>query len=202
MIKRILYFIQQAGVSLQFPRTHVRSLGNAFDTVASHSYHVSVIAYCLCRMEGLTHEESLEAMAMGIFHDLAEVRTGDLDYIAKHYTKADEEKATQDQFEGLDFGNDLLSLMHKYEKRDTLVAKCAKDADSLAQTYHEWALMWQGNKLAERWFEGDFVHRLPYMRTESAKKLMEAMKDSNPHDWWWKEFVEKGVNYGHLNSKK
>lgn len=202
MIQRILYFIQQASVSMQFPRTHIKSLGNSFDTVASHSYHVSVIAYCISRMEGLSHNEALEAMAMGILHDLAEVRTGDLDFVAKFYTKADEEQATKDQFDGLPFGEDLSKLIEKYETRDTLVAKCAKDADEIAQVFHEWFLMWQGNKMAERWFEGDFIHRLPHLRTQSAKDLMLSMKESHPHEWWWKEFVEKGVNYGFLNSKK
>jgi hypothetical protein len=64
--------------------------------------------------------------------------------------------------------------------------------------------MWRGNKLAERWFESDYVNRVPYLRTESAKKLANDMKDSNPHEWWWSEFVdgEKGVNYTHLNGKK
>ena len=64
MDKRILYFIEQAGSLLEMPRTHVRNLGNNTpDTIASHCYHVSVIAYALARMEGLTHEAGLHAMA-------------------------------------------------------------------------------------------------------------------------------------------
>lgn len=93
-------------------------------------------------------------------------------------------------------------MMEDYEERTSLEAKCAKDADSLAQMYIEWSLTWRGNKLAARWFEGDFTHRVPHLRTESAKKLALAMKDSNPHEWWWSEFVGKGINYEHLNSKK
>jgi putative hydrolase of HD superfamily len=140
-------------------------------------------------MEGLSHEEGLEAMAMAILHDLAEVRTGDLDFVAKNYTTTNEEKAVHDQFAEISFGKDLEKLVEKYEERTTLVAKCTKDADSLAQTFHEWVLMWQGNKLAQSWFEGDYEHRLPYLRTESAKQLMLSMKDSNPQQWWWSEFV-------------
>lgn len=202
MDKQILYFVEQAGSLLDMPRTHVRNLGNNTpDTIASHCYHVSVIAYVLARMEGLSHEAGLHAMAMGALHDLLEARTGDVDFVSKNYVEVDEPKALRDQFAQLPFGNDLLKMMEGYEERTSAEAKCAKDADSLAQLYVEWLLSWRGNKLAERWFEGDFVHRVPHLRTKSAKKLALAMKDSNPHEWWWSEFVDKGVNYDHLNSK-
>jgi putative hydrolases of HD superfamily len=203
MDKQILYFVEQAGSLLDMPRTHIRNLGNNTpDTIASHCYHVSVIAYVLARMEGLSHEAGLQAMAMGVLHDLLEARTGDADFVSKNYVQVDEPKALRDQFAPLPFGSDLLKMMESYETRTTLEAKCAKDADALAQLYVEWLLSWRGNKLAERWFEGDFVHRVPHLRTKSAKKLALAMKDSNPHEWWWSEFVDKGVNYDHLNSKQ
>jgi len=92
--------------------------------------------------------------------------------------------------------------MEEYEERDSLESKCTKDADILAQMYIQWVLAWRGNKLAEKWFEGDFTNRVPYLRTESAKKLALAMKDSNPHEWWWSEFVDKGINHTHLNGSK
>ncbi|MDB5179101.1 MAG: phosphohydrolase [Patescibacteria group bacterium] len=203
MTKRVLYLIQQASMLLDMPRSHVRNLGNNTpDTIASHCYQVSVIAYCLARMEGLSHEVGLKAMAMGTLHDLAEARTGDMDFVAKNYVKVDEAKAMSDQFAGLPFGQDLLEMMGEYEARESLEAKCVKDADILAQMYIEWVLVWRGNKLAERWFDGDFTNRVPHLRTESAKKLAHDMRDSNPHEWWWSEFVDKGVNMEHLNGKK
>lgn len=203
MSKRVLYLIQQASMLMEMPRTHVRNLGNNTpDTIASHCYQVSIIAYCLARMEGLSHESGLKAMSMGTLHDLAEARTGDADFVAKNYVTIDEERALQDQFAGLPFGEDLLKLLHEYEERESMEAKCAKDADIIAQMYIEWVLTWRGNKLAERWFEGDFIHRVPFLRTESAKEMALEMKDSHPHEWWWAEFVDKGVNREHLNSKK
>jgi len=60
--------------------------------------------------------------------------------------------------------------------------------------YHEWVLAWQGNKLAEQWFDGDFIARVPYMFTNTAKKLAFSMKKSNPNEWWWREFVDKDGN--------
>lgn len=203
MSKRVLYLIQQAGMLMEMPRSHVRNLGNNTpDTIASHCYQVSVIAYCIARMEGLSHEQGLKSMGMGTLHDLLEARTGDADFVAKNYVEIDEPKAIRDQFAGLPFGEDLLKMVEEYEVRDSLEAKCTKDADILAQMYMEWVLTWRGNKLAEKWFEGDYIHRVPFLRTESAKKLALAMKDSNPHEWWWSEFVEAGINQAHLNGKK
>lgn len=83
---------------MQMPRSHNKHLGTTFDTVASHSHHVAVIAYCLCRMEGLSEQIAQKAATMAIFHDLAEARTGDLDFVAKHYANTNEEHAIKDQF--------------------------------------------------------------------------------------------------------
>lgn len=204
MNKRILFLIEQAGVLMHFPRSHIKSLGNTFDTVASHSHHVSIIAYCIARMENLTHEEAIKSMAMATFHDLPEARTGDLDFVAKHYGETDDAKAISDQFADLPFADDLKNLMTEYENRDTLISKCAKDADSLEQMYQEWFLMWQGNLMAKKWFDSDFNDRVPAFRTESAKKIALQMKDSHPQEWWWSEFMENDAakDLEKLNGKK
>lgn len=146
----------------------------------------------------------MAALSMAAIHDLAEARTGDLDFIAKNYCKDDEDKAIKDQFQGLGFGDDLQALLNEYEVRQTRVAKCAKDADSLAQLYMEWHLMWQGNNLAKRWFKSDFINRVPNFYTNTAKSLANAMKKSNPNKWWSSELVSKSgqvKNLRHLMGK-
>lgn len=190
MDDKIFYLIQQAGSLMNMPRSHTKHLGTTFDTVASHSFHVAVIAYCVARMEGLSNEVATKAALIGLFHDLAEARTGDIDFVGKHYTTTDEERAVKDQFDIKDFGDDLVTLLTEYEERVSLEAKCAKDADSLEQLYQEWVLSWQGNKLATKWFESDFKDRVPGLRTESAKKIAYKMKDSNPQEWWWSQFIK------------
>ncbi|OIN89410.1 hypothetical protein CO019_00350 [Candidatus Berkelbacteria bacterium CG_4_9_14_0_2_um_filter_42_30] len=199
--KRVLYLIQQAGTLMLMQRNHIRNLGNiSFDTIASHSFHVANIAYCIARMEGMSHEDGLRAMSMGVIHDLAEARTGDNDFISKNYTTMNEKKAVEDQFSGIKFGNDLKNEILEYEKRETKVSKCVKDADCLAQMYMEWTLSWQGNKLAEKWFRSDMKYRVPYLKTKSAKKLIALIKKTDPQDWWWNQFVDnRGPNLKHLN---
>jgi len=190
-IEKIFHLIQQGGTLMQMPRQHTKHLGNTFDTVASHSFHVAVISYCIARMERLSQERALKAMAMGLFHDMAEARTGDIDFVGKHYTIANEEKAVKDQFSDTPFSKDLTDLIKEFEERISPESKCAKDADSLEQMYLEWTLSWQGNKLADRWFRGDFKDRVPYMETKSAKKLAIKMKTSTPQEWWWSQFAKK-----------
>jgi len=172
------------------PRSHIKHLGTTFDTIASHSHHASIIAYCISRMESLSHEMAMKSTTMAVFHDLTEARTGDLDFVAKHYDHIDEEQAVKDQLEGLKFGKDLKNLLVEYNEKKTPEAKCAKDADSLEQLYQEWVLMWQGNNLAKKWFKSDFKDRIPGLMTESAKKIAYKMKESNPQEWWWSQFTK------------
>ena len=202
MNKRELYFIQQAGVLMQMPMSHNRTLGTTFDDVASHSFHTAIIAYVIARMEKLSHKDALVSLSMGVFHDLLEARTGDRDFIEKNYTSANEKKAIKDQFEGLNFGKDLSNLIDEYEERESLIAKCAKDADSVQQMYQEWVLMWQGNKLAEKWFRVKQKLIVPRLRTDSARELVSSMKESNPHEWWWSEFFDKNYNSDNLAGAK
>jgi len=199
--KKILHLIQQAGTLMLMNRNHIRNLGNiTFDTIASHSFHVAVIAYCITRMEGFSHQDGTRALAVGLIHDLAEARTGDNDFISKNYTTMDEKQATIDQFSGIGFAKDLMNELDEYEERKTKLSKCIKDADHVAQMYMEWTLAWQGNKLAEKWFKGDMIHRVPSLKTESAKKIVRMIKSTDPQDWWWDELVNKqGPNLKNLN---
>lgn len=54
-------------------------------------------------------------------------------------------------------------------------------------------LAWQGNKLAQIWFDSDYKDRVPSLRTESARKIAHAMKDTNPQQWWWSQFIKDNM---------
>lgn len=201
MNKRVLYFIQQAGMLMQMPRTHAKNLGNTYDTVASHSHHTSIIAYCIARMENLRHDEAINALVMATLHDIPEARTGDLDFAGKNYSQVNDEAAIEDTFAGFEFGKDLKNVVDEYEKRESKISKCAKDADLIEQMYQEWVLMWQGNKLAEKWFKGKLKLVVPKLYTKSAKKIVESMGKSNPQEWWWSEFVNKDYKSKNLTGR-
>lgn len=199
---RIFQFISETGILMQMPRSHKQHLGNAFDTVASHSHHTSIISYCLARMEGLSHEKGIHAMTMSVFHDIPEARTGDLNYVEKHYITANEEKALNDQLHDLPFEKDLQELFKEYTSRETLASKCAKDADIINQLYQEWVLDFMGNKMAKRWFTLKYKTTVPYLRTKSAKKIALEIPKTHPHEWWFSQLIEKNLNKKHLNGEK
>lgn len=197
-IKKYFYLIQQAASLMLMPRAHIRSLWTSYDTISSHSHHVSIIAYLLCKMEWWTDEDAQKCCTMAVFHDLPEARTGDHDFIAKNYNESDEEKAVHDQFSEIPW---LMKLMQEYNKRESFHARIAKDADSVAQLYIERVLMRQWNNIAKRRYEWDQKRRVPYFNTQSAKRLADQMHDSSPNRRYFEEFVEKDFNQENLTGK-
>lgn len=194
---KALYLIQQAGQLMLMPRAHKRNLGTTYDTIASHSFHVSVIALVLAKMEWLSDADAYKACSMALLHDLAEARTWDHDFIAKNYNDCDEAKAIDDQFKDLGFTNPFHELVDEYEERNTAIARIVKDADNLAQFFHERVLMWQGNKLAEQRYTIDNAKRGVRLFTQSAKAIADQMDGSNPNERWWTEFVD--TNFSQKN---
>ena len=70
---------------------------------------------------------------MCLFHDVAEARTGDANFINQQYVDLHEEEARKDQARGLPIGDEMLNLLKEYEQRETKEAIVAKDADLLDQ---------------------------------------------------------------------
>lgn len=199
LYKKALRYIEETGMLMQMPRSHRRHLGNTFDTVASHCHHSGIIAYILATLENLPFRDRKRAMTMAMIHDIPEARTGDLDYVAKHYSKTNEAKAIDAQLKGLPGREYFKGLYKEWGEQKTQASRCAKDADALEQRYQEWTLMHQGNKMAERWYQDGFNHRVPFYRTESAKRLAMLLEESHPHEWWFTDLVEQGINQKHLN---
>ncbi len=184
LIKKKLYVIQEAASLMIMPRAQIRSLWTSYDTIASHSHHVSVIAYLLCKMEWWTDEDAHKCCAMAVFHDMAEARTWDHDSIAKVYNDCDEWQAIKDQVWYMPWLHDL---MKEYEKRDSFHATIAKDADLVAQLYIERNLMWQWNNIAKKRFATDSKTYVDKMKTKSGPLLIEKMKDSFPNERYFDE---------------
>lgn len=197
-----LFLIQQAAQLMLMPRSHKKNLGTAYDTIASHSFHVATIAMVLAKMEGMSDEDANWCAVVWLLHDLAEARTWDHDFIAKNYNTCNEEQAIHDQFRWLGFDNSFWSYLKEYETRASVRSRVVKDADQLAQIYHEWALMRQGNKLAEQWYEWDKDKRIPFLFTESAKSIAYRMESSNPNERRRDEFIVNNYKHNNLVSDK
>ncbi len=195
------FLIQQAGALLQMPRAHRRNLWTSFDTIASHSYHVATIAYVLCKMEWLSDEQAMKWCTIGVFHDLAEARTGDHDFVAKKYNDCNEDQAVSDQFTNVDWGPWLQALLDTYEHRTDPISKCVKDADQLAQMYHERVLMRQGNKDGFCAFGIEVWYAFFEISFKSLCSIAHHMLDSNPNERRRDEFVTKNYNQKDLTGE-
>lgn len=176
------------GTMRHLPRMHRQVLLNEdmTDNIASHSYRVAIIAFFLAKIEGL---DPFKVLAMGLFHDIAEARTGDHNWIHKKYIKIYEDEVLEDQLSNLPFP-ELKEMMTEYEKRETKEAIVAKQADILDQIMLLREYEWQGNKEAMIWLYGKEGEsdkgqsQLKKLTLPSAIELGKMMYEVPPSEWW------------------
>jgi putative hydrolases of HD superfamily len=190
--RSIVNFLFEVGTMRHLPRMHRQVLLNEdmTDTIASHSYRVAVIAWFLAKIE---NADPFKCITMGIFHDIAEARTGDHNWIHKKYIKVYEDEVIQDQFGSLPFP-DLKELVEEYEKRESKEAIVTKQADILDQILLLREYEWQGNKEAMIWLYGkDSLNgngsnkgqaQLNKLTLPSAIELGKMIYEVSPSEWW------------------
>lgn len=167
----------------KIPRTGFFFLGDVEQSVAEHSYGMSVIAFVLAELsqESVNREKIL---LMALFHDMAEVRTGDLTPINKRYVTVNESRMTQD-LAALPLGHRLIALLAEYEANETLEARLVHDADQLELLFILKRAADNGHANAMRWYE-NVAKRL---QTETARKLCEELQET-PFDRWWQQLQQ------------
>src|SRR3989339_1826482 len=91
--------LNEIGHLAHTPRTGMAFLGTGQQSVAEHCFSVSMICFVLADLcEEPVNLEKLLMLALS--HDVAEARTGDLNYMYKRYMKANNEKAYEDLARG------------------------------------------------------------------------------------------------------
>jgi putative hydrolase of HD superfamily len=153
-------------------------LPEATDTIASHSFEVAIIGMMLAKMENADENKVIK---MCLFHDIAEARIGDANYIHKFYVKADEERAFSDQVSDTPIAEEVLGIIKEYEERKTKEAIIAKDADLLDQILVQSATV-KSEADKKLWNENSAKG----LRTESAKSLAKILAETNPLSWVYK----------------
>lgn len=176
----------EAGTLRKTARSHRQTLltDDLSDNIASHSYRVTLIAWHLAMMEGA---DPYKTTIMALFHDLAETRGGDQNWVHKSYVKVYESNIIQDQLKDNPFKKDLSKLLNEYEERKTLEANLAKDADLLDQILLLKEYEWQGNKEASIWLKGKQQGKR--LTSKSAKAINEEILKQRPSDWWKKSWT-------------
>lgn len=184
--RSIVNFFFEIGTMRKLPRMHRQTLlsDDTSDTIASHSYRVAVIAWFLAKIE---NADLYKTLAMGLFHDIVEVRTGDHNWIHKKYVKSYESEVLEDQLGSLPFP-DLKELMDEYEKRESKEAIITKQADLLDQILLLREYEWQGNKEAQIWLYGKGSNKgnasLKLLTLPSAIELGKKIYEVDPSEWW------------------
>lgn len=185
-LRRIVQHFFEIGSLRKIVRSHRQTIlmDDLSDNIAAHSYRVTMIGWMLADLEGA---DSSKVIKLCLLHDIPEARSGDQNWVHKHYVKVYEEEIIKDQLKGLPNKEELEALYEEYEKRESLESKVAKDADLLDQTLllkeHEQL----GNREATRWLASP--DRYTLLSTDVAKRLHKEIVDAeNPGDWWYKSY--------------
>ena len=176
-LSRLVEFLFEAGMLRFTPRSGYQFLGSGRENVAEHSFRAAIIAYALAKKAGA---DAPRAALLCLFHDLAEARTGDLNYVNKRYVTADESRALADAVAGTGLEEDILDLYDEFTGGSSPEARFAHDADQLDLFLNLRREQNLDNPYAAAWMESV----LKRLRTPLARQLAEAARDLDHTDWW------------------
>jgi putative hydrolase of HD superfamily len=186
---RLADFLFEAAALKRTPRTGYQFLGRGRENVAEHSFGTAMVAFVLGRVAGEKVDQG-KLMAMALLHDLAEARTGDLNYVNKRYVAADEDAAFRDAIKGLPFEEELAAIWAEWRQGESLEARLARDADQLDMMLELKRLSAHGWSQADEWL-GYAGKRIT---TEPGKKLGMSVIARGPDDWWFERRDDLWVN--------
>lgn len=162
----------------------LRGLPNGTESVAAHSFGVSITAMLLAdemKARGVNLDTE-RVLRMALVHDWAETRIGDLprtatQYFGQQVRKEAEVTAFADMVADTATKTALSALHHDYEKRDSLEARVVKAADVLDLLIQAYALERAGAKGLDEFWEvssnADF--QLPSSATEVVHELLQLI---------------------------
>jgi putative hydrolase of HD superfamily len=174
---KIADFLFEVGTLRNMKRMHSQTLPQANDTISSHSFEVAIIGMILAKMENVDENKVLK---MCLFHDIAEARTGDANFIHSHYTKQDEKQVLKDQLLNTPLEKEIIEILNEYIERKSSESIVAKDADLINQTILQCNYLKESKEL-DRWNR----HSMKPLKTKSAKKIAEAITRRNPFEWFY-----------------
>lgn len=177
--KGIIHFFFELGMLKKTPRSGYQFLGSGKESVADHSFRVTLIGYTLARLT--RSADPFKVVCLCLFHDVPEARTGDMNYVNKQYVQVNEEKAISDLADSLPFGSDYKALLEEYRKEETPASKLAHDADQLDLILELKEQSELGNPYALRWIH--FARQR--LKTTIAKELTAEILSTPSPTWWF-----------------
>ena len=189
-IKNLTSFFFEIGNLRKVIRAHQQALlsFDLSDTIASHSYRVTLIGYFLAKE---LKADVNKVIKICLLHDMEETRSSDHNWVHKKYVKVFEDEIRYDQLKDLPNSQELIKLSKEYQERKTLESKIAKDADLLDEIFLLREYAWQGNKEAQEWLKGKRDPRNKKMTshekmlsTKLGKEIAREAKRQSPSKWW------------------
>ncbi|UCG11147.1 MAG: HD domain-containing protein [Deltaproteobacteria bacterium] len=178
-MKSIVNFFFELGMLKKTPRSGFQFLGSGRESVAEHAFRVATIGFTLARLDN--EADVFKVVRMCLFHDLPESRTGDLNYVNKHYVDADEEKALKDLAETLPFGDELRELAEEFRRGESQEAQLARDSDQLDLILVLKEHQDLGNRYAEDWIR----FACKRLKTELGQRLAAQIMKTDSTAWWF-----------------
>ena len=183
-MKRIADLLFEVGMLKRTPRTGYRFLGTGEESVAEHLFSTAFIGYCLAQLAQSDEKvDAFRVVKMCLFHDLPEARTGDQNYVYKKYVQVDEERAAGDLTAGLPFADEIKGLIAEFNAHKTQEALLSHDADQLALLLQLKEHKDLGSRYADEWLSNNAKR----LQTHVAKRLAEAILQTDLSAWWFKE---------------
>ena len=174
-LNEIVNFIFEVGTARNIIRSHHQVLKNSNDSVASHSFRVAIIGLILASLEQV---DTNKVVLMCLLHDVAELRTGDANFINRFYQVQKEEDAINDQWFGIPGEKEAIELLSECNEGETKEAIVAKDADRLEQIFLQREYLTHPHDL-DMWH----THTAQKLQTDSACKIAEQAIKTNRLQW-------------------
>lgn len=158
-----------------------RFLHDDFANLAEHHFRVFWIAMIIAAHE--KGADSGKVAKLALVHDIAESRTGDVDYLSRQYVERKEELGISDMLQGTAIEAEFLALWEEYETRTSLESRIVKDADNLDVDFElaEQAATGSRLKTVKQAMRQTVADTKLY--TDTAKKLFAQLQTADPHAW-------------------
>ena len=177
-LERLADFLFEAGMLRKTPRSGYQFLGSGQENVAEHSFRTAIIGYVLAQLAGAN---SAHTALICLFHDFAEARTGDFNYVNRMYNQTNPRAALVHATFNTGLEKELLELWDELCAEKTLEAQLAHDADQLDLILSLKEELDLGNPYAAKWLESS----LKRLTTKPAQNLAQVITQTDHTHWWF-----------------
>lgn len=184
-LRSIVNFLFETGIHAKTPRSGFAFLGTGEQSLAEHTNRTVYVGFALAHLAGA---DVGKVVQMCLFHDFAEGRTGDFNYVNKIYNQTDEERALEDAITELPFAPAIREIYHEYHERTSIEALLAKDADIIEILLFLKDQLDLGNTRALDWIE----RAKPRLKTKIGKLLAEELLQTDSTEWFFHAYDAGG----------